>query len=100
MSSSDTSIHIAALTLRLEVTDGITLKDKRQVVRSLLDRVRGRFNISAAEVGDLDSPRYATLAAVGVANEHPFVDQMMARVASYIESERRVVVLSRELEFV
>ena len=57
-------MHIAALVVRLEITDGLTLKDKRHVVRSLLDRIRGRFNGSAAEVGENDSVRYAELAAV------------------------------------
>jgi hypothetical protein len=92
-------MHIAALSVELEITDGVTLKDKRQVVRSLLDRIRGRFNVSAAEIGRLNSPHYATLAAVAVANEQPFVDEVMARVANFIESEPRVVVLARDLEF-
>ncbi len=92
------TLHIAALSVELEITDGITLKDKRQVIRSLLDRIRDRFNVSAAEVGNLDSPRYATLAAVVVANEHAFVDRVMSRVASFIEGEPRVVVLAQDLE--
>jgi uncharacterized protein YlxP (DUF503 family) len=92
-------MHIAALTIELEITNGITLKDKRHVVKSLLDRVRGRFNVSAAEVDRLDSPRYATIAAVGVANEQPFVDEMMAKVANLVENESRVLVLQRDLEF-
>jgi hypothetical protein len=96
---SDTQVHIAVLTVELEITDGITLKDKRQVVRSLLDRVRNRFNVSAAEVGHLDSPRYATLAIVAVANERPFVDEMLAKVANLIEGETRALVLDRDLEF-
>jgi len=92
-------MHIAALRVQLEITDSLTLKDKRQVVRSLLDRMRGRFNVSAAEVADNDSRRYATLGAVAVANERRFLDEMMAKVADLIEGEPRVVVLVRELEF-
>ena len=92
-------MHIGALSVELEITDGITLKDKRQVIKSLLDRIRNRFNVSAAEVGRLDSPRFATVAAVAVANEQPFVDQMLAKVADFIESEPRVLVLQRDVEF-
>jgi len=91
-------MHIATLRLQLEITDGVTLKDKRQVIRSLLDRMR-RFNISAAEVADNDSPRYATLAAVAVANDRQFLDQMMGKVADLVEGEPRVAVLAREFEF-
>ncbi len=92
-------MHIASLRLQLEITDGVTLKDKRQVIRSLLDRMR-HFNVSAAEVGDNDSVRYATLAAVAVANDPRFLDGMMARLADLVEREPRVAVMSREFEFV
>jgi uncharacterized protein YlxP (DUF503 family) len=99
LSSKQPTIHIAALSVDLEITDGITLKDKRQVIRSLLDRIRGRFNVSAAEVGNLNSARYATLAAVAVGNEQSFVDQMMAKVAGFIEAEPRVLVLAQDLQY-
>ncbi len=92
-------MHIAALQVELEITDGLTLKDKRHVIRSLLDRVRNRFNVGAAEVGNNDSVRYATLAAVGVANERAFLDRMMAKIGDLIESEPRVVVLGQQLEY-
>jgi hypothetical protein len=92
-------MHIAALRVRLEITSALTLKDKRQVIRSLLDRIRNRFNVSAAETGENDSVRYAELAAAAVANERPFLDGMMAKVLDLIESEPRVVLLEQDLEF-
>ena len=92
-------MHIGSLLIELEITDGRTLKDKRQVIRSLLDRIRGRFNVSAAEVGQNDSVRYARLAAVGVANDRVFLESMMNKVAHFIESEPRVVVVAQEMEF-
>ncbi|MDH4178967.1 MAG: DUF503 domain-containing protein [Armatimonadota bacterium] len=92
-------MHIAALVVDLEITNGRTLKDKRQVVRSLLDRIRGRFNVAAAEVGKNDSVRYAQLAAVAVSNERVHLDQIMAKVADLIESEPRAAVIGRDLEF-
>jgi uncharacterized protein len=93
-------VDIACLIVELEITDGLTLKDKRQVIRSLLDRIRGRFNVGAAEVDQLDSVRYATLAMVGVANEHRFLNEMMSKLENLIEGETRVVVLDQTLEFV
>ena len=93
-------MHIAALTVELEITSSLTLKDKRHVVRSLLDRIRGRFNVSAAEVGRNDSVRYASLAAVGVSNDRIHLDRMMAKVADLIEREPRAVVIARDLEFI
>jgi hypothetical protein len=92
-------MRIAALQVRLEITDSLTLKDKRQVVRSLLARLRNKFNISAAETGDNDSVRFTELAAVAVANEQPFLDRVMNKVIDLIESEPRVVLLEQDLEF-
>lgn len=92
-------MQIASLLVALEISDGVTLKDKRQVVRSLLDRIRGRFNVGAAEVDQLDSVRYATIAMVGVANEHRFLNEMMSKVMNFVEGETRVVVLDQSLEF-
>jgi uncharacterized protein YlxP (DUF503 family) len=90
---------MVALVVRLEITNGRTLKDKRQVVRSLLDRIRGRFNVSAAEVGENDSVRYAELAAVAVSNERAHLDRVMAKVGDLIEGEPRAAVISRDIEF-
>jgi len=92
-------VDIASLVIELEIGDGVTLKDKRHVVRSLLDRIRGRFNVGAAEVDHLDSVRFATIAMVGVANEHRFLNEMMSKVANLVEGEPRVVVLDQSLEF-
>ncbi len=93
------AIHIASLVVELEIADGLTLKDKRHVLRSLLDRIRGRFNVGAAEVDHLDSVRFATIAMVGVANEHRFLNEMMSKLVNLIESEVRVVMLDQDLEF-
>ena len=93
------AMHIVALRVRVEITSGLTLKDKRQVIRSLLDRIRSRFNVSAAEVGENDSVRYAELAAAAVANDRPFLDRVIGKVVDLIESEPRVVLLEQEIEF-
>jgi len=92
-------IVIGAEVLVLEITDGRTLKDKRQVVRSLLDRARSHYRVAAAEVEDLDAPSRATLAIVTVANEHIRVEQVLERVAEMVEAEPRAFVISRHREF-
>jgi len=92
-------MHIASLRVELEITDALTLKDKRHVVRSLLDRLRNRFNVGAAEVGENDNVRFAELAVVGVANDRRFLDRMMSKVLDLIEREPRAVLLDQDLEF-
>jgi len=63
---------VGSLQVWLLIREARTLKDKRQVVRSMLDRMKNEFNVSAAEVGALDEYRSAVLgfAAVGWDGKH------------------------------
>ena len=60
---------VGLLEVRLLVRESRTLKDKRQVVRSILDKIRSGFNVSAAEVGSHDDVKVAELAFGVVAAE-------------------------------
>ena len=60
---------IGVLEARLLVREARTLKDKRQVVRSVLDRLRGQFNVSAAEVGTRDDHKLFTLGVAAVGDD-------------------------------
>jgi uncharacterized protein YlxP (DUF503 family) len=86
-----TTIGIARITLYLD--ESFSLKDKRHVVRSIVQRVRNKFNVSIAEVGDLDDMRVASIAAVCVSNSSPHVDEMLANVISFIERNVELGVL-------
>lgn len=93
-------MHVGVVTVELEVTDAMTLKDKRQVMRSLLARIRNAFNVSAAEVGHLDAHTLATIGIAAVANEKAYVNGMLEKVVDLIERESRVVLIDYSLEFV
>jgi uncharacterized protein YlxP (DUF503 family) len=93
-------MHVGILTADLEVTDALTLKDKRQVVRSLLARIRNSFNVSAAEVGGLDSHTMVTLGIAAVANDKAYIDGMLQKVVNLIERESRALLLDYETEYV
>ena len=91
-------MFIGAATIELEITDSLTLKDKRHVVKSLLDRIRARFNVSAAEVDRLDSPRHAVLALAAVANDQAYVHGLLEKALDLIESEPRALVSDYSIE--
>jgi len=92
------AIFVGTLVIELEITDALTLKDKRHVVRSMLDRLRDKFNVSAAEVERLDSVRHATLAVAAVANSRSFVHEVLAKAVDLVEREHRAVVLDYQTE--
>ena len=72
---------IGSLTARLLVRESRTLKDKRQVVRSILDRLTAGFNVSAAEVGTHDDVKVATLGVAAVGFEHAAVRGVLQQIA-------------------
>ena len=60
---------VGSLRLRLLIRESRSLKDKRQVVQSIKERLRGRFNVSAAEVEAQDHRQPAVLGFAVVSNE-------------------------------
>jgi len=75
-----------------------SLKEKRQIVRSLLARLRNKFNVSVAEVEYNDVLRSARLGAAVVTNEKKYADQVIAAVIRHIESTPEVVLLDYQVE--
>ena len=91
-------MHIGALTAQIEIAGAESLKDKRQVVKSLLERIRGKFNVSAAEVDQLDIWRRATLGFAVVSNNASFIDQVLEKLVDTIEAEPRCALIDYQRE--
>jgi uncharacterized protein YlxP (DUF503 family) len=71
---------IGVLTLELRIDDSHSLKDKRQVVKSLKDRLRHKFNVSVAEIDHQDLWQRAVLAAVTVSSAHSHAESVLRSV--------------------
>ena len=78
---------IGALTLTVHVPESQSLKDKRQVVSSLLARIRRQFNVAAAEVDDQDTWQVATLGVVCVSSDRRHADEMCQKVLRWVEED-------------
>lgn len=77
---------IGSLMCRLLIREARTLKDKRQVVRSILDRVRNEFNISATEVDTHDDPKVATLGFAAIGFEHATIQNVLQKIADALRT--------------
>jgi uncharacterized protein YlxP (DUF503 family) len=71
---------IAFLTLELRIEAAQSLKDKRQVVRSLKDRLRTHFNVAVAELEASHLWNLATVGVVSVSDSHDYLDGLMKNV--------------------
>ncbi|MCA9861173.1 MAG: DUF503 domain-containing protein [Thermomicrobiales bacterium] len=76
-------VGVAHITIYLD--DSFSLKDKRQVVRSISAKVRNTFNAGIAEVEDLNDMRVATLGVVCISNQAAHVTEMLATIVQFIE---------------
>lgn len=76
-------VGLAHVTLYFD--ESFSLKTKRREIRSITERVRNRFNVSIAEVEDLNDMRVGTLALCCVSNSAAHSDRMMAEVLAFIE---------------
>jgi len=85
-------MHIGTLTVVLYLHATESLKDKRQILKSLIETTRRKFNISIAEVDDLDRLRRATIGVACVANEHAHVNRVLDKVLDTLESNPAVEV--------
>ena len=71
---------IAFLTLELRIEAAQSLKDKRQVVRSLKDRLRAHFNVSVAELEATNIWNQATIGVVSISGSRDYLDGLMKNV--------------------
>lgn len=71
---------IAYLTIELRIECAHSLKDKRQAVRSLKDRLRNSFNVSVAEIDANDLWQRATVGVVSISDSRDYLDGLMKNV--------------------
>jgi uncharacterized protein YlxP (DUF503 family) len=71
---------IAFLTLEVHIEAAQSLKDRRQVVRSLKDRLRGSFNVSVAELDASGLWNRATIGVVSISDSRDYLDGLMKKV--------------------
>jgi uncharacterized protein YlxP (DUF503 family) len=96
-----TMVVVVAL-FELHIEYAQSLKDKRQVVRSLKDRLRHTFHVSANEVAFQDLLQRARLAVSFVTDRHDSADSLLDRIQNFVESQGNAVLAgwtSEKLDF-
>ena len=73
----------------LRLPESSSLKQKRRVVKSLTSRIHNKFNVAVSEVGDHDSWQLASLGLACVTTSQSHAHQVLSKVVSFIERERR-----------
>ncbi|MBH0188661.1 MAG: DUF503 domain-containing protein [Nitrospira sp.] len=89
---------VGLCTVEIFISESRSLKDKRQVLHSLKDRLHGKFNLSVAEVDGQDLWQKAVLGMACVANEGAHVNQVLEQALNVIKSMPAVEVVRTKLE--
>ena len=89
---------VGTLRVRLLIREARTLKDKRQVVKSIKDRLRNGFNVSVAEIESQDNPRLAVLGLAMVSNEARHVRSAFEQIVAALRGHPVAELLDHEME--
>jgi len=91
-------MFVGTLQVDLSLAKARSLKEKRQVVKSILDRVRSRFNISAAEVESLDLHQRAGLAFAAVSRDADYVRGQLDTLLDHLKKHPVARVIDHQIE--
>ena len=92
-------MNVGICQVKLRFPENLSLKGKRQILKSITTRLRNKFNISVAEVDDNDLWQLATLGISCVSNDRRHANEMLSRVVDFIVKGRfEVEILDYEIE--
>ncbi len=77
-----------------------SLKDKRRVLKSILSKLRQKYNVSIAEIDDHDKWQKTTLAAVCVSNNSGFANRILDRIVKELENEKEGYLIGYKVEII
>ena len=84
---------LGVLTLHIHLPESSSLKKKRMIIRSVKDRIRGRFNVSFSEVDYQDKWQRSTLGAAIVTNDVKYANSVLSKIVDQMNSEKSIVML-------
>ncbi len=91
---------VGTLKIIFHLHDNRSLKGKRKVVRSMVDKVKHKFNVSIAEVGSNDKWQRIELGVSAVGNDRRHIDTSLDNVLSYMESLYLAEIVDTRIEII
>lgn len=94
------ALVVGVCRVALSIDDNESLKDKRSVVRRIIDRTRNRFNLAIAEVEDLDVLDQAVLAFAVVGNDRRHIQSRIDSILEFVEGIGLAPIADHQFEIV
>ena len=91
---------VGILSVEIIIPSAASLKDKRKIVLSVKDRLRKKFNVSAAEVGYQDKWQRSLLGVAAVSEKRKFVEECLNKVFDFLDNEVSFEIVKYNFEYV
>ena len=92
-------MQVGVCQVSLRIPENMSLKGKRQVLKSITSRINNKFNVSIAEVDDNDQWQLATLGICCVSNSKQHANEILSKVVDFIINSRfEVEILDYRIE--
>ena len=91
-------VKVAVVTIRLYAPWVHSLKEKRMVVKSILAKVRNKFQVSAAETEEQDIHKSIVIAAASIAAHSAQADSIMDEIVRFVEQNTEAEIVGEERE--
>ena len=91
-------MHVGILQVEISIPDAMSLKDKRQVVKSLKDRIAHGHNVSIAEVGALDEHRRSIIGMAMVSNDKRYVEGALSKLVDFIRMAPQASLIDYQID--
>ncbi|MCE5224066.1 DUF503 domain-containing protein [bacterium] len=90
---------IGVLTIEILIPNSQSLKDKRHVIQSMIQKMKNQFNVAVAEVESQDLLQRSTLAVVSVNSSQPELNRTMDYVVNWVEKEYDIEMIRFGVEY-
>ena len=92
------TVGVALVTFRLHEIH--SLKEKRSIVKSLVEKSRNRFNVAVAEVSDQDAHQKAAIGIAVIGNDGRVLNSLLDRIIDFMDALGLADMVSREIELI
>lgn len=89
---------IGSCKIELLIYNTNSLKEKRHVIKSIIERLKSRYNISISEVGEQDKWQKSLIGLCTVSNSYKLVDEIIDKIIDFIDYDSRIEIINIQRE--
>ncbi len=92
-------MEVGILIVKLSIGEANSLKEKRKIIKSLIDRLKNKYNLSVAETDLQNKWREAEIGIAIVGNEKPYLNRVLEKTVDIIEANNKTIMTDYEVHF-